>query len=269
MCGSIKTKCACFARYKDRAVKALAENAALLSDFLPRGHMVASSVKVSRFGLSEGRLLYTVARQAFAPQSTANFMKTAEAFLGQKADALLPWIAQCDIFHFGFDPAATGDRLPVRKVYLELTSDTPDDPMLTYFSLKCHAGHLRINRYHTIPMTTPREAAQLLARLHLDDAYHTAARALTSAILDETRDCATLLVTEDGTKRCSLDFNFADAAVSDQIIAALALNLRRLGQSDKVIDRLLARPLSHAALGVLADGAPFVTLYGFPEAGDA
>lgn len=244
-----------------------ADEAALL-DLLPARPLIARSVKVGLSGLSDGRRLYTLPRAAFAPQANNRFLQAATAFLGHDAAALRPWLGLSDIFHFGLDPASGADRLPVRKAYVELTADAPNDPSLAYVALKAGAGALRLNRYHTAAMTTPAEADHLLDSLHLAPRFQPPARALMLALLNGSGDWPTLLVTEDRTPRRSLDFNFADEAASDQVRAALAQLLADLGQSPAGIDRLLSPPLCHAALGVAADGAAFVTLYGFPEARD-
>lgn len=239
-----------------------------LLDLLPARPLVAASVKIGLSGLSAGRRLYTLPRAAFAPQATARFLTAAAAFLGHDAAALRPWLDLCDVFHFGLDPASGVDRHPVRKVYLELTADTPDDPTLTYIALKAVPGALRLNRYHTVPLTTATEADQLLAALNLAAGFQPPARALIRALLAGPGDYPTLMVTEDGTQRRSLDFNFADQAASDQVLTALAQLLADLGQSPTAIDRLLTPSLCHAALGVAADGSAFVTLYGYPEVRD-
>jgi hypothetical protein len=243
---------------------AAAADVALL-DLLPARPLVAASVKVGQSGLSVGRRLYTLPRAAFSPQVTSRFLKTAAAFLGYDAAALRPWLDLSDVFHFGLDPASGTDRHPVRKVYLELTADTPDDPTLTYIALKAEPSALRLNRYHAVPLTTAAEAERLQAALNLAARFQPAARALIGALLAGPGDYPTLMVTEDGTQRRSLDFNFADQAASDQVLAALAQLLADLGQSPAAIDRLLTPSLCHAALGVAADGAAFVTLYGYPE----
>lgn len=245
---------------------ALAEVALL--DLLPAPPLVAASVKVGLSGLSAGRRLYTLPRAAFGPQVTSRFLKTAAAFLGHDAAALRPWLDLSDIFHFGLDPTSGADRHPVRKVYLELTADTPDDPTLTYIALKAEPGALRLNRYHTVPLTTAAEAEQLQAALNLAARFQPPARALIRALLAGPGEYPTLMVTEDSTQRRSLDFNFADHAASDQVLAALAQLLADLGQSPTAVDRLLTPGLCHAALGVAADGSAFVTLYGYPEARD-
>lgn len=246
---------------------ATADEAALL-ELLPARPLVAPSVKVGLAGVSAGRRLCTLPRAAFAPQSSAHFLKAAAAFLGHDATALRPWLDRCDVFHFGLDPASGADHHQVRKVYLELTADIPGDPALTYVALKASPVALRLNRYHSVPLTTAEQADHLLAGLDLAAGFQPPARALLKALLAGPGDCPTLLVTEDGTPRRSLDFNFADQAASDQVLAALAQLLADLGQSPTAIDRLLTPALCHAALGVAADGSAFVTLYGFPEVRD-
>ena len=235
---------------------------------LPGRPLIAASAKVSLSGLSDGRRLYTLPLAAFAPQAAQHFLRTAEAFLGHDASALRPWLHLCDMVHFGWDPAQGTTGLPVRKVYLELTADTPDDPALTYIALKAAAGEVRLNRYLTVPMATDAQAEALLASLALADRFQPLARDLTRAILNGATECPTLLVIEDDTQRRSLDFNFADEAASDAVLAALAALLQGLGQTTAAIRQLLHPPLCHAALGVSANGAPFVTLYGFPEGTD-
>lgn len=235
---------------------------------LPGRPLIAASVKVSLSGLSDGRRLYTLPRAAFAPQASDRFLRTAEAFLGHDANALRPWLDLCDMVHFGWDPAPDATGQPVRKVYLELTADTPDDPALTYVALKAAAGEVRLNRYLTVPMATEAQADALLASLALADRFQPLARDLTRAIIDSMTECPTLLVIEDGTQRRSLDFNFADDPASDAVLTALTTLLAALGQTTASIRPLLRAPLCHAALGVSANGAPFVTLYGFPEASD-
>lgn len=236
-----------------------------LLNLLPGKPLRAASVKVSSTGLSDGRRLYTLPQSAFAPSASATFLKTAEAFLGHQAGALRPWIDICEMVHFGLDPASGADRLPVRKVYLELVTGTPSDPALTFIALKAAKGGLHLNRYHTIPLATEADADRLIASLGLPDWFKPPALRLSRAIVFGSTDYSTLLVTEDGTNRRSLDFNFADEAASNEALAAISKLLESLGQTAASIDRLLAAPLCHVALGVSADGVPFVTLYGFPE----
>jgi hypothetical protein len=240
------------------------ETTALLR-LLPGRPLIAASVKVSLSGISDGRRLYTLPRAAFAPQASRRFLTIAEAFLGHDASTLRPWLEHCEMVHFGLDPDPGANGLPLRKVYLELTGDTPDDPALTYLALKAGTCDMRLNRYVTVPMATEAQADALLASLALAARFQPLAQNLTRAIITGLTDCPTLLVTEDGTTRRSLDFNFADEAASDNVLAALAALLSGLGQTTTAIERLLAHPLCHAALGVAANGAPFVTLYGFPE----
>ena len=245
-----------------------AEGEQALLNLLPGNPLRAASVKVSTSGISDGRRLYTLPKSAFDQSASTQFMKTAEAFLGHKADALQPWLDICEMVHFGLDPASGADRLPVRKVYLELVTSTPSDPDLTFIALKAAKGGLRLNRYHTIPLANEGGADQLLASLGLPDWFTPLARGLTRAIVFGSADYATLLVTEDGTDRRSLDFNFADEAASDAALAAIEKLLAGLGQTAASISQLLAAPLCHVAIGVSSDGTPFATLYGFPEGDD-
>jgi hypothetical protein len=239
---------------------------AALTALLPKPHLYARSAKITSLGVSENRSLYTIARRSFGPQSNRRFLEAAEACLNYPPDELRPWLNHCNIFHFGFE---VGLDRNVRKVYLELTGETPEDPGLTYVALKASDGPPRLNYYRTVQMTKSHNADLLLGSIGLNSDVYSWARPIATAICETPGETSTLLVTEKGSGRRSLDFNFSDDGASPSVLSAITSFLYFLGQKPDAIDRLLTPALCHAALGTSGEGLAFVTLYSFPERIDA
>lgn len=219
---------------------------------LPEGTVVARSCKLTAGALSAERFLCSLDRARLAPAAGKRFLALAAAFLGQSAAPLAPHLGRARAFHLALDPSDAGGEL--RKAYVELD---PGDDDLAYVALKASSRGARLTQYlHR----DPGQALEVLRRLDLPRPLAAAAEALCRD-LGANPDLAFLEVREEGTPRLSLDLNLADlppdAGVRDRIT-----DLARLLNPTPCWP---ASGLSHLAIGQGASGAPFLTLYGFPE----
>lgn len=233
---------------------------------------MAGSVKVTRDAVSAGRVLCSLPRAAFAPQSTRRFLAAAEAFAGVSCDALLPVLDLCDMFHFGIDPkdqaTASGGNREVRKVYAELATSPVTQPGLNYLALKVAGGRGLLTRYVNHPVPDRAAAVALLDGLTLPASLRPAAEAFLQELADQPAPPDVLDVVEQGSPRRSVDINFSDQPLTGRGKALLQDLLCALRPTDAGLSDLLRPALSHVAIGSSATGQPFVTLYGFPPATD-
>jgi hypothetical protein len=241
-----------------------------LLSLLPSTPLRAGSVKLTQHSVSDGRVLCTLPRAAFAPQSARRFIEISEAFTGISCSALLPVLPQCELFHFGIDPQGGGGRDanldPVRKVYAELS--TPDsespDPGLNYLALKISDGRSLLTHYRNHPMQDRDAALALLAGIRLPHFLRFATEALMFWLVDQTTAPDVLDVVEHGSTRRSIDINFSDHPLTSEGVVLLHDVLTALRPSDARIAGFLRATISHLAIGTSAAGQAFVTLYGFP-----
>ena len=233
---------------------------------------MAGSVKLTGDAVSTGRVLCSLPRAAFAPQSTRRFLAAAEAFAGASCAALLPVLDLCDMFHFGIDPQdqppTSGGNREVRKVYAELAMPPDTEPGLNYLALKVAGGRGRLTRYLNHPVPDRAAAVALLDGLILPAALRPAAEAFLLELADQPDPPDVLDVIEQGSSRRSVDVNFSDQPLTERGRALLLDLLRALRPTDAGLSFRLRPALSHVAIGTSATGQPFVTLYGFPPASD-
>ena len=237
-----------------------------LLGLLPTPPLCARSVKLTADRISGGRVLCTLPRAAFAPQSSRHFMQISEAFTGVSCAAFLPFLPQCDLFHFGIDPQDGGGQpAPVRKVYAELTQTFAADPALNYFALKVIGGRHLQTRYlnHLVPDHAA--ALALLATLSLPHSLRPAAAAFLLYLVDHPPAPDVLDVVEQGSTRRSIDINFSDWPLTARGLGLLLDLLTAVRPSDTGLADLLRPAVSHVAIGTSAAGQAFVTLYGFPH----
>jgi len=241
-----------------------------LLSLLPSTPLRAKSVKLTQHSVSDGRVLCTLPRAAFAPQSARRFIEVSEAFTGVSCSALLPVLPQCEVFHFGIDPQGGGGRDanpdPVRKVYAELfTPDSADpNPALNYLALKISHGRSLLTNYRNHPMQDRDAALALVAALRLPHFLRSATKALMFWLVDQTITPDVLDVVEHGSTRRSIDINFSDHPLTNQGLALVHDVLTALRPSDAGLADFLCAPISHLAIGTSAKGQAFITLYGFP-----
>lgn len=236
-----------------------------LLGLLPSPPLRAGSVKLTGESISGGRVLCTLPRAAFAPQSSGRFIQISEAFTGISCAALLPILPQCDLFHFGIDPQDGGGHEPVRKVYAELTQACAADPGLNYLALKVSGGRSLLTRYLNHPVPDRAAALALLATISLPLSLRPAAEAFMRDLADQATPPDVLDVAETGSTRRSIDINFSDHPLTTQGLALLHDLLAALRPSDTGLADLLRPPLCHVAIGTSAACQVFVTLYGFPR----
>jgi hypothetical protein len=235
-----------------------------LLGLLPSPPLRAGSVKLTADSVSADRVLCTLPRAAFAPQSSARFIQISEAFTGISCAALLPILSQCDLFHFGIDPQ-DGGGAPVRKVYAELTQTFAADPDLNYLAIKVSVGRSLLTRYLNHPVPHRAAALALLASIGLPPSLRPAAEAFMRDLADQATPPDVLDVVENGSTRRSIDINFSDHPLTTPSLMLLHDLLAALRPSDTGLADLLRSPMSHVAIGTSAAGQAFVTLYGFPR----
>lgn len=241
-----------------------------LLSLLPSTPLRARSVKLTQNSVSDGRVLCTLPRAAFAPQSARRFIEISEAFTGISCSELLPVLPQCELFHFGIDPQGGGgrdaNRDPVRKVYAELS--TPDsvspDPALNYLALKISDGRSLLTHYRNHPMQDRDAALALLEGIRLPYSLRSATEALMFWLVDQATAPDVLDVVEHGSTRRSIDINFSDHPLTTHGVALLHDVLTALRPSDARLADFLCTKISHLAIGISGAGQAFVTLYGFP-----
>lgn len=241
-----------------------------LLGLLPSPPLRAASVKLTDDNISGGRVLCTLPRAAFAPQSSRHFIQIAEAFTGVSCTPLLPVLPHCALFHFGIDPQdGSANHELVRKVYAELTSPSASDPELNYLALKVSGGRGLLTHYlnHAVPDRAA--ALALLAPIDLPLALRPAAEAFMIDLADQTTAPDVLDVVEHGSHRRSIDINFSDHPLTARGLTLLHDLLIALRPSDIRLADLLRPVLSHVAIGTSATGQAFVTLYGFPQTRDS
>lgn len=242
-----------------------------LLSLLPSTPLRAGSVKLTQHSVSDGRVLCTLPRAAFAPQSARRFIEISEAFTGISCSAFLPVLPQCELFHFGIDPQSGRGRdaspNPVRKVYAELATpaSADPDPYLNYLALKISDGRSLLTQYRNHPMQDRDAALALLATIKLPHFLRSATEALMFWLVDQTSAPDILDVVEYGSTRRSIDINFSDHPLTTQGVAMLHDVLTALRPSDARLADFLCDGLSHLAIGTSAAGQAFVTLYGFPH----
>lgn len=241
-----------------------------LLGLLPSPPLRAGSVKLTSDAVSAGRVLCTLPRAAFAPQSARNFISVSEAFVESCCAELLPVLEHCDLFHFGIDPqdgkGPPLDQRPVRKVYAELATPPPSAPTLNYLAIKVTGGQSRLTRYLNHPVPDRAAALDLLAQVNLPPSLGPATEAFMLYLADQTSAPDVLDVVEEKTSRRSIDINFSDTPLNAQGLALLHDLLKALRPSDTRLADWLRPALSHVAIGTSATGHAFVTLYGFPQA---
>jgi hypothetical protein len=209
--------------------------------------LTARSCKLRATGISDRRFLLTFPRAALlAPDAPAPL---AALVGGHLPPQMTRHWTRADVLHLGID--AEDDGI-VRKLYLEFPPDDQPEPGLTYLALKCAGGRQAVHRYDRVA-----EGAALLAALDLPDAVAAPARAL-AALSDDL-----LQVSEPGSPRLSLDIGLADLPPDAATIRTVA----RLVAAINPTAPLPFTAPSHVAIGRDRTGAPFVTLYGWPEDG--
>lgn len=233
---------------------------------LPARPLIATSVKVSPGKISNGRLLCTLPRAAFAPQASHRFLDVAETFLGISVGVLRPWLNIADTFHFGIDTTSESHEPNViRKVYLEFVNPAAAAPDLTYIAVKEKNGLGRLTRYLEVMMADFEDATALIDALGLPASVAISAKAFALALITTMPDYHVLQVIEDGTSRRSIDFNISDAEPTPQMAYALTDLLLELSITRSSAEQLLEEPISHVAIGAGQSGEAFVTLYRFPR----
>lgn len=237
-----------------------------LLSILPSTPLRAGSVKFTQDSVSDGRVLCTLPRAAFAPQSTRRFIEISEAFTGISCSALLPILPQCELFHFGIDPQGGGGRNSVRKVYAELstTDSISSDPALNYLALKISDGRSLLTHYRNHPMQDRDTALALLEGIRLPYSLRSAAEALMFWLVEQATAPDVLDVVEHGSTRRSIDINFSDHSLTTHGVTLLHDVLTALRPSDARLADFLCTKISHLAIGISGAGQAFVTLYGFP-----
>lgn len=228
-----------------------------LLEALPDTTLIARSCKVSAHGMSSDRLLCSLGRSALAPAAGKRFLALAEAFLGQPCAPLAPYAAQARAFHFALDPADAASGA-VRKAYAEMEADPDRD--LVYIALKSTSGSARLTSYLRRNL---RQTLDLLHRMRLPSDLTRDLAALCRDLGQEA-DVDFLEVREDLSPRLSLDLNLSDVPATPDLRHRIE-HLVRLIHPAALPSCWPVTGLSHVAIGQSAAGAPFITLYGYPE----
>jgi hypothetical protein len=245
-----------------------------LLSLLPSPPLRAGSVKLMQNSISEGRVLCTLPRAAFAPQSARRFIEVSEAFTGISCEAFLPVLPHCELFHFGIDPHSGGDSQSnqdtILKVYAELATPASAylDPDLNYLAIKTSHGRSLVTHYRNHPMQDREAALALLEGIRLPYSLRSATEALMFWLVDQATVPDVLDVVEHGSTRRSVDINFSDHPLTAHGVALLHDVLIALRPSDARIGDFLSTNISHLAIGISGAGQAFVTLYGFPVPSD-
>lgn len=208
--------------------------------------LIARSCKLRREGWTNRRLLMTFPRAALIrPHDPAPLLSLVG---GTLPDAMADVWCRADVLHLGLD--AEDDGI-IRKLYLEFAPEAAPEPGLAYLALKCGGTRQGLHRYDRVT-----RADAVLDTLDLPPALRDAAGRLAALSQD------LLHVTEAGSARLSLDIGLADLDPASRFWAPHVARL--VTAINPAAPLPLALP-SHVALGRDRHGAPFVTLYGWPE----
>jgi len=205
------------------------------------------SSKLTATAISSERWLLTFPEECLTPESGGRVFEIAADFLGTDLSRLWAEIPYPVALHLGCD--GTGEN-KVRKVYFEAQAG---GSRLVFLALKVRHGGAVLHRYTAVV------AAEALLLLHLPAGLQACCLDLLSVL---PRNITALLVQPDSGPRRSLDINLSDVVLTPEILAHLGTLVRLINPS---LGPVLPTALSHIAVGLADDTAPFVTLYGWPH----
>ena len=204
-------------------------------------------MKLTAAAISSQRWLLTFPQECLASQSGDRALASAVDFLGVDLSLLRAEIPHPVALHLGCDGTG-GDA--VRKLYFEAAEGHAG---MVFLALKVRHGRAVLHRYTAVV------AQDALPQLRLPEPLHSACLDLLSVL---PRNMPALLVQPDIGWRRSLDINLSDLADTPEISACVAALIERVCPG---FDHGVRTPMSHIAVGMADDTAPFVTLYGYPE----
>jgi hypothetical protein len=205
------------------------------------------SSKLTATATSSARWLLTFPEECLTPERGGRAFEIAADFLGTELARLWAEIPDPVALHLGCDGMGANK---VRKVYFEAEAGGSRPAFL---ALKVRQGGAVLHRYTAVV------AAEALPLLHLPPRLHACCLDLLSVL---PGNITALLVQPDSGPRRSLDINLSDVVLTPEILAHVGTLVALINPS---LAPALSTALSHIAVGLADDTAPFVTLYGSPD----
>lgn len=216
------------------------------------------SFKLTKKGIATDRGLVSMDRRALypGPKSTLHEICTA---LGCPDPAPLdPYLRLATAVHFGAD----GD---IGKCYLEFAPQDRPEAGLVFLALKWKGMDHRLNRYNTLEDRSHEEKQQMIRALVPDPVVaDVMQRSIDLAASHDPDGRAVVLhVTEDGSRRASLDVSVADAKYTLARATGVLAPLKAFQGCDlrPFLDEHGDASFGHIAAGVDRNGETFVTVY--------
>lgn len=211
------------------------------------------SIKISSGVPSKERGMVTFDKRDLYPAPRTTLAEICADLGCPDSSALDPYLKQAHAIYF----AADGD---IGKCYLEFTPQTTPLPDLVFMAIKWRGEDVKVNHYTSIAHKPHSAKEELIDALVPAGPVRDAMRACLPVARDGTPggEAVVLHVTEEGTRRASVDINMSDVKLT---MAQAAPLLSPLYTAYGIKPNLTDANFGHLAAGTDREGAPFATFY--------
>lgn len=231
------------------AQNVLPDEAKRITSALGQPCLFSRSVKLTANAAAGSRWLLTL------PETTCSSQQEIEStlqkilpFCKNTPLPLHPQALQPIAIHIGYDQE---DNKQIRKLYYEYDSCSD----LVFISTKDTQGHAETHFYRST------QADETLGQIGLQEPLESKVRNFLNTL---PADTPALEVTTSASPRHSLDVNLMEIQQTSMCRAALSQIVTEINHSKNLKNALNDASISHVAVGLTANGSPFVTLYGEP-----